>query len=89
MNKKQLLIAWVAGLLVALAFIYPPWIHTFQAAGISQVRNPAGYHFIFTPPLPQDSSVLYGVTLDLSRLCIEQAVICVFGVLGILSLRDK
>ena len=65
-----------AGLLL-LASLFPPWLHTFQAPGISQVRRPAGYHLLVTPPPPAQDNLRFGVALDLQRLLIEYLIIVV------------
>ncbi len=67
---------FVGGILVALSLLFPPWAYTFQDTGISQVRKPASYHFLFAPPAPEDPSYpYYGIVLDWSRLVAQIGVI--------------
>src|SRR5699024_2888343 len=75
-------------LLIITASVYVPWEYTFQARSISQVRNPAGYHFVFSPPDPQYHSAASGVIVDIPRLVIQYVAIIVLCVAGwLLSLE--
>lgn len=89
MNKKQLYIVWLAGAALTLACVFPPWIYTFQARGISQVQKPAGYDFLLTPPAPERSTPLFGVSVDIPRLGVELLVIAVIGGAGFLTVSRK
>ena len=85
MNGRQLRIARIAAALFLLACLFPPWTYTFQAPGISQVRKPAGYQFLFASPQPEETDPLYGVTVDMTRLGVEFAAILVVGGIGVLA----
>jgi hypothetical protein len=85
MNGKQFNIAKVAGVLIVLACLVPPWQYTFQAQGISQVVKPAGYNFLFTPPEPERDNVRFGIQVDFGRLGTEILVIIILAGLGFLT----
>lgn len=73
-------------LFVALSTIILPWQYTIQPRGVSQVVKPAGYHFIFSPPKPEEDSTVYGVKLDYNLYLIQMfGGLTVFGVIFILS----
>jgi hypothetical protein len=95
MNKNQKIVTWIADALILLACTFPPWKHTFQSQGISQVSKPAGYRFFFEPPSPQfvpfvdsmhEKNRGFGVSLDFGRLSIDLFVIIIIGGILILSL---
>lgn len=66
----------VGGIFLALSLLFPPWAYTYQTTGISQVRKPAGYGFLFVPPSPKaPSHNYYGIVLDWSRLTAQIGLI--------------
>lgn len=84
MNKYQKIIFSIAIIFILLTTIYPPWVFTFQENGISQVVTPAGYHFIFNPPIPESHpeykfyGPFIGIKLDISRYLAQLLGIGVF-----------
>lgn len=79
-------VLFVGGLLFAMSLLFPPWTHTYQIQGISQVRTPAGYAFLLSPPEPELSpdgtrSRLRGIALDWSRMMAQLGV--VVSVMGV------
>ena len=81
-DKTQLarsLVLLVGGALIVASLLFPPWAYTFQTAGISQVRKPAGYGFVLAPPTPEHlengDDVLFGIVLDWSRLTAQVAAL--------------
>jgi len=59
----------IGGALIVASLLFPPWAYTFQRAGLSQIRKPAGYGFLLTPPVPEsEESYAFGIVLDWSRL---------------------
>jgi hypothetical protein len=75
----------IGGALIVISLLFPPWLYTFQTRGISQVRKPAGYGFLLAPPAPEHDNVIYGISLDWSRLSAQVVMlalltaICWFG----------
>jgi len=77
----------VVGLLMLVAILYPPWLHTFDANGDygGHVTKPAGNHFLFNPPAPEGSARPFGVKLDFPKLLVEllgiaSAAVVVFAI---------
>jgi hypothetical protein len=86
------LLVLALGMVVLGAF--PPWVHTFQIPGISQVRRPAGHGFMFDPPQPRDSRLGSGIAIDGMRAGLELGALlgaaCVVGLLvEVLQKRRK
>lgn len=79
MNKSQTITLSLAGLALIINLLFPPWVYTFQAQGISQVRNPAGYALIFVPPSSRNSNYLHGVAIDTSRLAVQSFLLIIAG----------
>ena len=69
----------VGGILLTLSLLFPPWAYTYQTTGISEVRKPAGYGFLFVPPSPEGSHYAKGIVLDWSRLTAQ------IGLIGLLT----
>jgi hypothetical protein len=71
-NPQSRASIWVVSFGAALfvaSLSFPPWSFTYQSQGISQVRKPAGYAFLLSPPPPQEEkSRLHGIVLDWSQL---------------------
>lgn len=94
MNRSQIITLSLAGIALIINFLFPPWVYTFQAQGISQVRNPAGYALIFTPPSARHSNILNGVAVDTARLVAQSFLVVVaggvsFGVATLTTRRRK
>lgn len=66
MNKFQKLTIVFALIFVTFSTILVPWQYTSQLQGLSQMVEPAGYHFIFSPPERKANAVRvrYGVRID-------------------------
>lgn len=79
MNKSQKTILVLVATLLCCNFLFPPWIHTYQQAGISQVHRPAGYASIFAPPEPRNEYRRDGVVMDTSRLVVQSLVVLIAG----------
>lgn len=88
MNTVQRIILAMGILMVAISLLFPPWMYTFQSAGISQVTNPAGYYFVFSPPGVRYSSPFYGVRIDFLRLVIQTLSIAATGLSALVILRS-
>ncbi len=84
-SRKGILIAALALFLAAGS--YPPWVRTFDFHG-SHRQTPAGYWPLFLPPAAEDN-VYAGVSIDLTRLLIEWAIIAAiaYGTWLIASVR--
>lgn len=78
--QKNILITGLFLLLGAVS--YAPWISTIQPRGLSQIINPAGYHFIFFPPSAVDLPDAQGVIIDFKLYLIQILfVVILVGVL--------
>jgi hypothetical protein len=75
MSGIQKIVIAAGIMLIALSTLVPPWVYTFQTRGIQQVKIPAGYYFIFSPPQPRAIGYLHGVQIDHSRLIIQTVTI--------------
>ena len=74
-NESQKYIIWLAIALIALMGLFPPWSYTFDSPGRSggsmHSEKPAGYGFIFLPPLPESKGSLYGIRIDFGRMFLQ------------------
>ena len=83
-TNRQRVALVISSSLLALCFLVPPWVFTFQSQGISQVQKPAGYSWVFEAPLPEGDSPLFGITLDKTRLFVEVLGVVALGATGFL-----
>lgn len=82
MNLKQKNILLIGLIFLAGAISYAPWVSTYQNKGISQIINPAGYHFLFNPPSSKDFDLANGIVVDYNLYIIQILFVLVtFGVL--------
>jgi hypothetical protein len=58
-------------LIIVCMCLFPPWNYTYQTRGIRQVKKPAGYSFLFSPPAPERDTSFFGVQIDFARLMIQ------------------
>ena len=79
MNKKQLVVLWVAIGVIILMALVPPW----KLTGISSKK--VGYHLIFLPPEKRFASVV----IDSTRLLIQVLAVGLVGGGLLFSLKDR
>lgn len=78
MNKPQTISLSVAAAVLVVNLLFPPWVYTYQRTGISQLRKPAGYALIFSPPPPlQIAGGSHGVAMDTSRLFVQSLIVLI------------
>lgn len=82
--KKHKVILIIALCVFIASILIPPWDYVFDRAYHAHTRNPAGYHFLFSPPQKQVDSPLYGVDVSQGRLFIEW--LCIAALTGISAL---
>jgi hypothetical protein len=70
MSDREKKILWIGLAIACLMGLWPPWTYTFIGDGI-HAEKPAGYAFLFTPPLPEDDDLPFGIKLDMLRLFIQ------------------
>jgi hypothetical protein len=69
-------IVTVAGALIALSALFPPWEYTFSRPGASKAIEPAGHYFLFDPPSKKiPGNAFSGVSLDFGRLVLIWCVV--------------
>lgn len=76
MNKVQKLILICGLLSLAATISFPPWSKTAYKIGTRDIygfrsEKNGGYHFIFSPPAPEQDSPIFGTKIDISRLGLE------------------
>lgn len=75
MNIAQRLILAIGGVAVALMALFPPWLYVYNYDPVNQdrgfsaqlIERPAGYHAIWGPHVPTDSTALgtmFSVTVE-------------------------
>ena len=72
------IIAVVAVVLLIATILYPPWNYTFHAVNKPVAIQPAGYHLIFTPPMPHITVTRphpHGVHIDFTRVMLAWVAI--------------
>jgi hypothetical protein len=83
MNNRQKEVLLVAGLLIVLMILFPPWEYFDND---SSARSPAGYHLLLKPPALKSVQEMFGVPklrvpnqvhveLDIFRLAFQLIVI--------------
>lgn len=80
MNTRQRIVIAVGAALVAFTGLVVPWTFTqhFKMMGVDvDSEKPAGYDFIYSPPLPLKPNEGGGIKVDIPRLLIEWFVIAV------------
>jgi hypothetical protein len=88
MNSYQLGAIWIATIMLVLNCLFPPWVQTFQAPGMTRATKPAGYAPIFDPPSPEKKDELFGVGIDVARFLIQSACITMLAGALVMSLRS-
>ncbi|MBW1678385.1 MAG: trypsin-like peptidase domain-containing protein [Deltaproteobacteria bacterium] len=70
MSDREKKILWIGLAITFIMGLWPPWTYTFIGDTI-HAEKPAGYAFLFTPPLPESDDLPFGIKLDMLRLCIQ------------------
>lgn len=74
MNKNQKIVIMIGLIVIVLMGVVPPWVYTFSLQG-SRSKYSAGYSPIVSPPPRQADHPAYGVSLDISRLLMQWALV--------------
>src|SRR5512138_2771659 len=67
---------------IIVSGVFPPWTFTFKSS-LASSEKPAGYAFIFNPPVPQSNDALHGVKIDQARLFAARIIIAAITSLGL------
>jgi hypothetical protein len=100
MNMMQRLVLLVGAVFVVGMGVYPPWVYTTEVCipalssgrGGEPIRKsePAGYFLIYSPPessKDQGRIELKGVKLDTERLAIQECVVVIAAIMGVLFFK--
>ena len=89
--------------LIILTALFPPWVYTVEGGRTGgpaiHSEKPAGYGFIFLPPLPESKNPAYGIRIAFGRMFLQWflvAAICAAIIMylhieknsGIIELKD-
>ncbi len=88
MNKNQKIVIMIGLIVIVLMGVVPPWVHTVSLLG-SQTKYSAGYSPIISAPSRQYDAPAYGVSLDISRLLMQWALVGMVAGGLVLILKDK
>jgi hypothetical protein len=66
-----------------------PWTYTVTGANGFHREKPAGYHFIFDPPRPEQEGITHGVKVDTPRVAIPMTVVVLATVAAVLLTGTK
>lgn len=95
MNRRQKAALWCGVAVIVLMGLYPPWVTTRVAVSgeITAVTNPVGHWFIWDGPprgIKLNEAVYgWGPRVDLSRLCIQWAIVAIVAGAAIATSADK
>ncbi len=88
MNRKQKICLWLGIVAIVIIGIFSPWLYTTTGNGLNSKKN-AGYSCILFPPPPKGVGLRYGISLDVSRLCVQWVIVAVVTGGLIVTLKDK
>ena len=75
-------------ILLIVTCLFPPWEYTFSFRGIYSAK-PAGYHFLFSPPMPLKSDYAFGVKINFIQLLIEWVAIVAFVIVMLFTVSNN
>jgi Tfp pilus assembly protein PilF len=84
LTRLQKTIIGAGATCLVLLACYLPWTYTVNTASGIHREKPAGYHFIFAPPRPEQESIAHGVKIDTPRVAIPMAVVVLATVAAVL-----
>lgn len=96
-TRQSVICMGVMVLAVLASFV--PWTYTFNHNGIHH-EKPAGYHFIFTPPEPENQLPAFtgqshtlklgsGVKIDWPRAIMPMLLVVAATAAGVVVIREK
>lgn len=82
MNQKTII--GIAGLIIFLMCLFPPWLQVYRHPGMPAAQtSAAGYHSILSAPLPIEQEMYgrnidyVGIKLDIQRLFLQIVAVSV------------
>lgn len=88
MNRRQKIVLWIGIAVIVVMGVFPPWLYTTTGNGLNSKKN-AGYSCILFPPPPKGVGLRYGISLDVSRLCVQWAIVVVITAGLIVAFKDN
>ena len=86
MNRMQKLFLWWGIIAFVVMGICPPWVYKVEIGNVASTRD-AGYYPIIAPPKP--SQALWHSCIDLSRLCVQWAIVAAVTCGLVLTFADR